>query len=91
MGDVGDVKAMGQQAIKILRDDQVLKNLKKERQNMHRNTISVRSFHFTKICTRNFYNKKAILNRDGSLYIDNGYGTIIYATTARDLIFVLDH
>ena len=28
MGDVGDVKAMGQQAIKILRDDQVLKQFK---------------------------------------------------------------
>lgn len=28
MGDVGDVKAMGQQAIKILRDDEVLKQFK---------------------------------------------------------------
>ena len=28
MGDVGDVKAMGQQAIKILRDDKVLKQFK---------------------------------------------------------------
>jgi N-acetyl-alpha-D-glucosaminyl L-malate synthase BshA len=28
MGDVGDVKAMGQQAIKILRDDEVLKKFK---------------------------------------------------------------
>jgi glycosyltransferase involved in cell wall biosynthesis len=28
MGDVGDVKTMGQQAIKILRDDQVLKKFK---------------------------------------------------------------
>jgi glycosyltransferase involved in cell wall biosynthesis len=28
MGDVGDVKAMGQQAIKILRDNDVLKQFK---------------------------------------------------------------
>ena len=30
MGDVGDVKTMGQQAIKILRDDQVLKKFKEK-------------------------------------------------------------
>jgi len=34
MGDVGDIKAMGQQAIKILRDDQVLKEFK-ERAAVH--------------------------------------------------------
>ena len=30
MGDVGDVKTMGQQAIKILRDDKVLKKFKEK-------------------------------------------------------------
>ena len=55
MANVGDIKTMSQQALDILKDDETLKHLKKERLHMRRNMISAILFRYMKSCMKDFY------------------------------------